>query len=164
LAKPPTASQTDFDGQAIALRTVGVRLPVVVPPIPAGSFWLTQLTPPLVVPRRAAVAPDVAEFSPIASQTDFEGQTIPVSDVTPEGSVSPTQLLPPSVERRATAPCPPATHIEVVGQATVSTLLMPQNQPTSVQAPAAAPFGEARALGCETRPITAIHARAATAT
>jgi hypothetical protein len=124
-----------------------VTLPVVVPPVPAGSFWLTQLTPPSGGGQRAAVAPDVAESSPIASQTDFDGQTTPVSEVTSEGSVSPTQLLPPSVERRATAPCPPATHVEVVGQATVSTLLMSQNQATSVQAPTAAPVGEARALG-----------------
>jgi len=32
-----------------------------------------------------------------------------VISVTPEGSISPTQVLPPLVVRRATAPCPPAT-------------------------------------------------------
>jgi len=56
-----------------------------------------------------------------------------VISVTPEGSISPTQVLPPLVVRRATAPCPPAMHIELEGQATASTLLMPQNQATSAR-------------------------------
>jgi len=164
LPKPPTASQIDFEGQAMALRTVDVTLPVTVPPMPAGSFSLTQLTPPSVVRSRAAVAPEVAESCPMASQTDFEGQATPVISVTPEGSISPTQVLPPLVVRRATAPCPPAMHIELEGQATASTLLDAQNQATSAQELATALLGAARALGWETSPITAIHARAATAT
>jgi hypothetical protein len=41
--------------------------------------------------------------------------------------------------------------------------MMPQNQAASVQEPAVAPLGVARALGWETSPITAIHAETARA-
>jgi hypothetical protein len=95
---------------------------------PGGTVWDRQLAPPSVE-RKISTAEAAEEDTAwplgapaMASHIDFVGQEMPVNVVTPEGSISPTRFDPPSVVRRATAPAPPATQIEVDGQARALTL------------------------------------------
>ena len=141
------------------VKSAAWTLPLLLPCKPGGSFSITQRSPPSVVPSKTFWPAPVS--SPIAWQTDLVGHAIPLISVTPVGSISPVHRFPPSVVRSATAASPPATQIEVDGQARASTLPSPQNQAASFQEPAPVPAGAARALGWENSPSVPTNAKVA---
>ena len=141
------------------VKSAAWTLPLLLPCKPGGSFSITQRTPPSVVPSKTFWPAPVS--SPIAWQTDLVGHAIPLISVTPAGSISPVQRFPPSVVRSATAASPPATQIEVEGQARASTLPIPQNQAASFQDPAPVPAGAAEAPDWENSPSVPTNAKVA---
>ena len=96
-------------------------------------------------PANRSGPPDIS--SPIAWQTDLVGHAIPLISATPAGD-SPVQRFPPSVVRSATGRAsPPATQIEVDGQARASTLSSPRTRPFPSKSPPPVPHGGREGTG-----------------
>ena len=87
--------------------------------VPEGRVWLFQVPPPSTVASTTA-ALNLA-FCAVAQQSAEPAQAKPFTYPNPLGRLSVTHVLPPSVVDRTAAPvvpAPPATHSEVVRQAT----------------------------------------------